>query len=144
MLGMLGFAASINLLNVDAFIVRANAERLRLSEELDIAYLASLSSDAVLPLLNEIEGSGLGGDPDYQSQLLAALACHAFGQNEYAAPQHWQSFNLSQADARRAWTEFKNSDAFERIEMPTEYDERGLIMRVDQQEFNCAFFGYWD
>jgi hypothetical protein len=144
LLVVIGYGASINLLNVDAFIVRANAERLRQSEEIDIAYLGSLSSDSLRPLLSEINNSSVGGDPDYQAQLLAAAACLSFNQNEFQRAKEWQAFSFSGAAANKGWAVFEASEDFERIEMPAEYNENGLITAVDQLEFNCVDWAYWD
>jgi hypothetical protein len=141
---VISFGASINLLNVDAFIVRANAERLRRTEEVDIAYLALLSSDAVQPILNEINNNGVGEDADYQRQLLAALACLAFNNNEFPQSEHWQSYTVSGDGASRLWADFTATEAYEGIEMPEDYDDNGLPVWVDQQEFNCVDWGYWD
>ncbi len=50
LIAALGFAATLNLINPDALIVRHNLERYRATSDLDMAYLTSLSADAV-PLL---------------------------------------------------------------------------------------------
>ncbi len=65
----LGFVATLNLLNTDAFIARQNIARFQQSGKLDAAYLVSLSDDAIpalLPLLDsapaeerKIIGAGL-------------------------------------------------------------------------------------
>ena len=47
----LGFTATLNLLNVDRFIVARNAARLAESGELDLSYLLQLSEDAVPALV---------------------------------------------------------------------------------------------
>ncbi|MCC6905355.1 MAG: DUF4173 domain-containing protein [Anaerolineae bacterium] len=52
----LGFAATLDILNPDAFIVQQNLRRYAAGEVLDVAYLGSLSSDAtpgLLPLLDD-------------------------------------------------------------------------------------------
>lgn len=67
----LGFALTLNLLNVDDFIVRRNAERARAGSELDIDYLTSLSEDA-LPALASLAGDSPAG---VQAELLPRLAC---------------------------------------------------------------------
>jgi hypothetical protein len=66
-----GFVATLGLLNVDAFIVRQNVGRLRETGKVDVAYLASLSADAV-PGLVELAGEA---DPATRLELLPALAC---------------------------------------------------------------------
>lgn len=54
---MIGIVGTLDVLNQDAFIVRQNLERARHGEELDVAFLGSLSEDAV-PLLVPVFKSG--------------------------------------------------------------------------------------
>jgi hypothetical protein len=57
----IGFVATLNMLNPDAFIVRQNMARYRVSGDLDVSYLVTLSDDAVPELLAnlaELEGDG--------------------------------------------------------------------------------------
>jgi len=52
----LGYTLTLNLLNPDAFIARQNLRRYAAGEELDVAYLGSLSEDAMpvlMPLLTD-------------------------------------------------------------------------------------------
>ncbi len=46
LLASIGFAATLVLINVDGSIVRQNVRRAPLGEGLDVAYLASLSTDS--------------------------------------------------------------------------------------------------
>ncbi len=48
---VLGFVATLNLINLDARIVQHNLERYRLTGDLDIVYLTNLSADAVPKLV---------------------------------------------------------------------------------------------
>ena len=136
----IGFAASLNTLNVEATIVRANAERLRASGRLDIAHLSSLSNDAAPPLVEEINASLAQEDERSARQLLAALGCHAMKSAQYPAPAAWQSITLTQRRASQAWTDFRGSEAFERLELPASEDwERweAFSVRVDGVEYDC-------
>jgi hypothetical protein len=54
----LGFIVTLNLLNTDAFIVRQNLARYEVSGDLDAAYLATLSDDAVPALLAALDQVG--------------------------------------------------------------------------------------
>jgi hypothetical protein len=54
----LGFVATLNLLNTDAFIVRQNLARYEASGDLDAVYLATLSDDAVPALLTALDQVG--------------------------------------------------------------------------------------
>ena len=136
----IGFAASLNTLNVEATIVRANAERLRASGRLDIAHLSSLSNDAAPPLVEEINASLAQEDEHSARQLLAALGCHAMKSAQYPAPAAWQSITLTQRRASQAWADFRGSEAFERLELPASEDwERweAFSVRVDGVEYDC-------
>ena len=96
LLASIGFAASLALLNVDGFIVRQNVAR---TGELDVAYLVSLSDDAV-PALGDAYR-----DPDLsrgrREAVGAALVCMRDGVLE-DDEQDWQSFHLSNWRAEQA------------------------------------------
>lgn len=51
LLAVMGFVATLNLINPDAFIARQNLDRYARMGDLDVAYLASLSDDAVPQLV---------------------------------------------------------------------------------------------
>jgi hypothetical protein len=112
LLAALGFAASLSLLNVDAFIVRANIQRDQLGYELDIPYIASLSEDAVPSLVSRYQEANLAGDSNLAAKLAAALACHAVMHGSYSTKLPWQSWNLARENARQAWSTVSSEDAF--------------------------------
>ncbi len=88
----LGFAVSLNVLNVDGLIVRQNASRATQGEGLDVPFLVSLSTDSV-PVLVDI----------YQSPAYPGLTRDAVGavlfcrlQSSESRPSFdWRSFSLS-------------------------------------------------
>jgi hypothetical protein len=85
-----GFAASaaLNVLNPDALIARTNLSR----PQVDVAYLASLSDDAVPTLVGRLPAL----EPGLRRQLAAALLARE-------RPAHdWRSWNLSRRRAERA------------------------------------------
>jgi hypothetical protein len=92
-----GFIATLGLLNVDAFIVRQNVQRLAETGKIDIAHLASLSSDAV-PGLVELAGST---GEDMRRELLATLACRRAELERRGDETGLPSFHLSHAAALR-------------------------------------------
>jgi hypothetical protein len=59
----IGFLASLDILNQDAFIVQQNLARARAGEELDLYYLGSLSEDA-LPLVIPLFTNGTQEDKE--------------------------------------------------------------------------------
>jgi len=102
-----GFAISLPILNVDAFIVNQNIQReLRggNAEDLDSQYFIELSDDAVPPLVKALQSSTL---PDsVHEKVAAALACIRYDRDlqrndrEYT----WQSFHFSRVNADAAFT----------------------------------------
>jgi hypothetical protein len=86
----LGFAATLSLMNVDGFIVRQNVARYMQGDRLDVAYLASLSTDAVPALAGYYRSPAT--DPATRDRLGAALAC--FNVNNVQSGD-WRSFHLS-------------------------------------------------
>ncbi len=103
-LAIVGFALTLNLLNVDSFIVCQNIARSENANwDLDYAYLADLSDDAVPALAEALEDSTTAT----RNLVAVSLACHWY-QNESRLngkdPLPWQSFHLSHATASRTYT----------------------------------------
>jgi hypothetical protein len=96
MLALIGFSVSLLLLNVDAFIAKHNVQRAIDGQDLDVAYLASLSPDAVPALVDWYTDPAL--DPEIQDGVGASLAC--INADPTPRDTDWRSFNLSvwQAD----------------------------------------------
>jgi hypothetical protein len=102
-----GFGVTLNLLNVDVFIVQKNIARAYAGSELDINYLQTLSLDAG-PALARAYDQAQTTDEAFGSAALAdeiaqAFACHANQHNRYTADLPWPSFHLARENARRAW-----------------------------------------
>jgi hypothetical protein len=95
-LALIGFSMSLILLNVDAFISNHNVQRAIEGEGLDVAYLATLSSDAVPALADWYDDPAL--DPTTRDGVGASLAC--INAEPARADTDWRSFNFSiwQAD----------------------------------------------
>lgn len=124
LLAALGFLATMNLLNPDAFIAQQNLSRYEASGEVDMAYLTTLSDDAVPYLIRAINLTA----GDREEQLIPECAGYFsdFERVEYdcfATPreivwmelngrfeaktsdttwQKWQSWHLSRWQAFRA------------------------------------------
>jgi len=95
----LGFALTLSVLNVDAFIVRQNVARAARGQELDVPHLASLSTDSVPPLaaLFASESTPM----QTRDALGAALACRRESPQSHA-PSDWRSFTVSRWQAEAA------------------------------------------
>jgi hypothetical protein len=92
MLGSLGFAVTLNVMNVDGFIAHRNIERAADGEKLDISYLVSLSDDAVPALADEFDSSAL--PPQIRDQVGVVLLHFADKQNDRSGSS-WKSFHFS-------------------------------------------------
>lgn len=100
LLAAVGFALTLNLLNVDGFIVQRNIQRAEQGEELDVSYLANLSTDAVPALVDEFTSGS--HDVDVQEGIGAALVCQQYTLEDNSDRRgNWQSFHLSDWMAKR-------------------------------------------
>ena len=124
----MGFIASLDMINVDGFIVRQNVARMadadfkgdepnteRSYSEVDIGYLASLSED-VVPTLSRLYQESQS--PLEKEVIAGAIACHSHVNDNYDyqnAPYQnytWQSFNVSRFMAQKDWqTRAASADA---------------------------------
>ncbi|MCS7011803.1 MAG: DUF4173 domain-containing protein [Anaerolineales bacterium] len=100
LLAAIGFAVTLAIVNVDSFIARQNVLRAMQGEELDINYLALLSTDAVPSLVASLQEETL--PTDTRDLVGAALLCreYRFGRNQEAV--NWRSWTLSAWFAKRA------------------------------------------
>lgn len=92
----LGFAATLSLMNIDGFIAQRNLARFEQTGDLDVAYLAQLSPDA-LPAIVEWAQRATVGQP---TELTAQLACQARILDANMRNSSWQSLH---AGRQRAW-----------------------------------------
>src|SRR3990172_5899367 len=93
-----GFVATLNLLNVDAFIVERNGTRLSATGELDVAYLVRLTEDAI----PEIVQLAIVGSPEARAELLPELACWESQRQAEKQDLRWPSAHLARTAATRA------------------------------------------
>jgi len=100
LLASLGFAVNLSLINVDGFIVRQNVSRAAAGEDLDVAYLASLSSDSVPPLVESLLDGRL--TPGTRDMVGAALVCRVNADLNRDPDTNWRSFTLSRMWADQA------------------------------------------
>jgi hypothetical protein len=143
MIAIVGFSATLAVMNVDGFIVQQNVKRAAAGEELDFNYLQQLSADAVPAMVNTYLQPGM--HTDVKEVLGSALACRTA---ELNAPvvgdsglKSWQSFSISESKAARlltdnagTWSTYKVSDD----------EERGLTIMLDGAERSCAGYDWMD
>ena len=93
LLTSIGFALSITLMNVDAFILQRNVTSFELGNNLDVGYLASLSSDAVPEMVSLYQSPAT--EAALRDRVGAALACMRHAESTRSVDSAWQSFHLS-------------------------------------------------
>jgi len=99
LLAALGFAVTLSLLNVDAFIVRWNVARAPDGKGLDVPYLTSLSTDAVPALAAAFQDQTLPGLT--RDAVGAVLVCRV-DETASKPDTNWCSFTLSRLWADQA------------------------------------------
>ena len=108
-IGTIGFAVTISMLNVDAFVVQQNGGRLAQSGEIDLDYLLWLSEDADPALVRLAEEAPV----DVQEELLPQLACRRSQLVAYQEEVSWPSYHFSRAGAERALMDYKPLNAYQ-------------------------------
>ncbi len=99
LIASLGFAVSLGLLDVDAFIVQQNVNlAARGGQALDVAYLVQLSDDAIPALARAYETPALPAS--VKKAAGATLACIR-GARVDRQGLSWQSYHASRANANR-------------------------------------------
>jgi hypothetical protein len=89
---VIGFGISLNVLNVDSFILRANVNRAVSMGNLDYLYLQELSDDSVPEGLAQFRSVK---DDEVKHLLGASLACRADGLEKRLVDRQWQSYHIS-------------------------------------------------
>src|SRR5688572_29856361 len=145
-LAALGFVISLNILNVDAFIVRQNIQReIRGSAgnksqervDLDAQYFLDLSDDAVPSLVSAFRSKSLPNP--VREKVGASLACIRYTRDLDERELSWQSFHFSRFYADRALAEVKGQlDAYSIIdkELPV------MVENPSGEEFSCWQYYY--
>lgn len=87
-----GLGLTLNVLNVDSFIVKANVERARAGEELDNIYFQELSTDSVPQTLAEFRAAK---DPEIRTLLGVSLVCRKAELEQHLDKWEWQGFHVS-------------------------------------------------
>jgi hypothetical protein len=131
----LGFVLTLNLINVDAFIVQQNLKRAEQDMELDAQYLTSLSSDAVPGMMDAFNNEA--HPADIRDQIGAALACQnarLMSEAEESYRNRWPSFNLADWKARQALEVSRAAIS----QYPIRSDDYSTtIVLPDGEEFYC-------
>ena len=135
-----GFAASLPILNVDAFIVNQNIQRElkgNATEDLDSQYFIELSDDAVPPLVRALQTATMP-DPVHE-KVAAALACIRYERELNEREYTWQSFHVARINADKALADVQAEiDGYEidESEWPT------IAISPEGNEFPCSEYYY--
>jgi hypothetical protein len=143
----LGFVISLNLLNVDHFIVRQNLQReIRAANDTDFAngradldaqYFLDLSDDAIPVLATAFLDTSL--PEDVREKTGAALACKRYERKQEERAYSWQSFHFARHSADLAFTRIdKELNAYEIQDTDWPY----MAITPDGEEFPCVQYYY--
>jgi hypothetical protein len=152
-IGVLGFTLTLNLLNVDAFIVRQNVERYVdtgnieivqnsngrvgvLTTKLDLRYLFDLSYDAIPGLVDFVDGA----QGEIRTELISQLACEREKLDARMQSLKWPSVHFSRLRAQHALEGI--SDLLD--EYPVVQSRNGYVVEVDGEYEQCYQNFEWD
>jgi hypothetical protein len=156
LIASIGFAATLPILNVDAFIVRQNVQRVidgnltiqsnpgqgqLASDELDISYFAELSADALPALIEAYHSDAL---PDSVKDALgASLACLRYRRADAKSDTDWRSFHIARWTQTRLLEEIRPKLKGYFIDTDEE-SWRVKIITPLGKEYNCGNGYYMD
>jgi hypothetical protein len=147
-IGSLGFAATLNLINVDSFIAQRNIHRFLRGEafetaegrsypEVDIAYMLRLSAD-VVPTLERFAEQA---PPEVRDELLGEIACRNEAGWTYAKRDSWPSYHVSIARAERIFEGL--ADELEAYSVEWDEDVPGMMVTGPMGTRECSgYYGY--
>ncbi len=142
-----GFAISLPIVNVDAFIVKQNikheikavaySESARQTDNFDEQYLTQLSDDAVPPLVNAFKDKSVSDQ--LNEQVGAALACIRYDRKQDSQKYSWQSFTFSRTNADKALASIdKKLDDYQ----INKEDWTASVTTPSGEEFQCSPYYY--
>jgi hypothetical protein len=130
----LGFVISINILNVDSFIVKQNIQRelSGVDVELDSQYFLGLSDDAVPALASAFVNKSLPSSVN--EKIGAALTCMRYEREQDDREYPWQAFHFSRYNADAAFARIdKKLDTYK----ITSTDGPVMVTVPGGDEFSC-------
>jgi hypothetical protein len=147
-LGSMGFAATLNVINVDGFVAQRNIQRFmrgqafetaegRSYPEVDLAYLLTLSAD-VMPALGRFAD---GAPPDVRDELLSEIACRVSEGFHMYNRDSWQSYHFSLATSDRVLNDLADELKLYSVEWDGEWG--GMIATGPNGTYECrGYYGY--
>jgi hypothetical protein len=128
LLASIGFAATLMIVNVDGTIVQQNVARAPQGKGLDVAYLASLSTDSVPALVADYQSSSLPGLT--RDAVGAVLVCRLHT-HPARSSSDWHSFTLTGWQADQAMAKVKKQlEKYQvnEVKWPTQVITPGNVM----------------
>lgn len=138
----LGFAISLPILNVDAFIVNQNIQREINAQtqdrvDLDAQYFLDLSDDAVPTLVKAYQTPALPAP--VREKVGASLACIRYERGLDDRKLTWQSFHFARVNSDKALASIKNEiKGF----VVTDNDWPVIVTTPSGEEFSCSSYYY--
>ena len=142
LIAALGFAISLPILNVDAFIVNQNIQREIAAEandstNLDTEYFLGLSDDAVPALVSAYQTPTL---PDtVREEIGASLACINYNRELDTRELSWQSFHFATFNADKALASISNDLKAYKIR---DANDPVTVITPAGDEFTCSTYYY--
>ena len=146
-LALLGFIISLNVLNVDAFIVHQNIQREVRSTtdrafaqgraDLDAQYFVDLSDDSIPPLVNAFHSKSV--PVSVKEKVGGALACKLYARKQDDRTTPWQAFHFSRWNADTAFRQVsKELQTYQMID--TDWPVK--VETPSGEEFPCYQYYY--
>ena len=143
----LGFIVSLNVLNVDAFIVRQNIQREIRSTtdkkfaqgraDLDAQYFVDLSDDSIPPMVEAFHSKSVPAL--VKEKVGAALACKLYERRQGESKTPWQGFHFSRWNADTAFQQVsKELKAYQIVDK----DWPVMVETPGGEEFPCYQYYY--
>lgn len=146
-LALLGFIISINILNVDAFIVKQNIQRefrgvedetfARGRADLDAQYFLDLSDDAIPALVSAFDSKSTS--TSVKEKIGASLACIRYERDQDEREYPWQAFHLSRYNADVAMARVDKALDIYKV---TDTDFPVMVTTPGGEEFSCYQYYY--
>lgn len=133
---VLGFTATLNLVNIDAFIVRQNMARLLETGQIDVEYLTRLSVDAVPELIRLVNAV----PEKVGEELYPHLACRQAELSMYFNRTSWQSYHWSRASSESLLSSVEGSFRDYDVKLV----EGALVVEGPEGDQPCFRWRGWD
>lgn len=128
---VVGFMATLGIMNVDGYIVHQNVQSAQTGKELDGSYIRGLSDDAVPALVNEYLQPS---QPKAVKEVLGAeLACRTALIGD-PAQTDWRSYRLGEAQAYKLLMQNQSSwNGYQAVDDP----QNGLQVKTPAGVYSC-------